>query len=306
MSRRRRRSQPSPDGKQPFNRASAAGLILLGVIMGLMGALYYAWVVAPIVYTEVAPSRLSERYKEEYIYLVSQSYATNGDWAQAERRLAALEDPILNQRVAALLETYLREQAEPQVIENMARLAQRLGVENKAVALFAPTPAGPIPTPTVIPTTAALTAPTATPSQTPTPSLTPSPSATATTIARPSVTPRPTYRLLAQTQHCAAGEPVALLVVETQDALLNPLPGIEVLVTWAGGADHFFTGFKPAQGAGYGDFVMEPGVSYTVQLADGSPEISGLRIEPCADGAEGGWWLTFQNLRLRLTPTPEP
>jgi hypothetical protein len=77
-------------------------------------------------------------------------------------------------------------------------------------------------------------------------------------------------------------------------------------VTWEGGEDHFFTGFKPALGVGYGDFEMEPGISYTIQLADGSPEISGLRIEPCEDGADGGWWLTFQNLRVRLTATPEP
>ncbi|MCZ7669790.1 MAG: hypothetical protein M5U34_22740 [Chloroflexi bacterium] len=222
MSRRRRRSQPSPDGKQPFNRASAAGLILLGVIMGLMGALYYAWVVAPIVYTEVAPSRLSERYKEEYIYLVSQSYATNGDWAQAERRLAALEDPILNQRVAALLETYLREQAEPQVIENMARLAQRLGVENKAVALFAPTPAGPIPTPTVIPTTAAphlhRLPPPAKPPRPPSRPALPLPPPPSPAPQSPS----PHLSSIGADAALRRGEPVALLVVETQDALLNP------------------------------------------------------------------------------------
>jgi hypothetical protein len=130
--------------------------------------------------------------------------------------------------------------------------------------------------------------------------------ATPTASPEPLPTARPNYRLLAQEPYCGTGESVSLLVVETQDALLNQLPGVEVLVTWDGGEDHFFTGFKPALGAGYGDFKMEPGVSYTIQLADGSPEISGLRLEPCSDGTDGGWWLTFQNLRVRLTPTPEP
>lgn len=301
---RRRRPQLEPENGRSLNRASAAGLILLGLIIGLAGALYYAWVVSPIVYTEVSPARFSERYKAEYLYLVSQSYAADGDWTRAEQRLAALEDPALNQTIADLLETYLREQQKPEVIENLARLAQQSGVEGKAVALFAPTPAGPASTDT--PTPAASLEATSTPTHTPTPSLTPEPSTTPTLPPEPSPTPRPNYRLLAQEPYCERGENVLLLVVETQDALLNPLPGVEVLVTWDGGEDHFFTGFKPALGAGYGDFEMEPGVSYTVQLADGSPEISGLRIEPCADGSDGGWRLTFQNLRIRLTPTPDP
>jgi hypothetical protein len=302
MTSSRRRREHGENGRS-LNRTSAAGLILLGLVIGLAGALYYAWVVAPIVYTEVGPSRFSDEYKAEYIYLVSQSYAADGDWAQAEARLAALADPALNETIAALLETYLREQQEPAVIENLARLAQELGVEDKAVALFAPTPAGFVPTETPTPFFTAV--PSATPTASPTPSLTPEPSTTPTSSPEPSPTARPNYRLLAQEPYCEKGETVTLLVVETQDALLNPLPGVEALVTWEGGKDHFFTGFKPALGAGYGDFEMEPGVSYTVQLADGSPEISGLRIEPCEDGSDGGWWLTFQNLRVRLTPTPE-
>jgi hypothetical protein len=93
--------------------------------------------------------------------------------------------------------------------------------------------------------------------------------------------------------------------VVTQDALLNELPGVEVLVSWEGGSDHFFTGFKPELGLGYGDFTMDPEVSYTIVLADGSPEISGMRIERCDNGLDGGWLLTFQNLILRPTEVPE-
>ena len=60
----------------------------------------------------------------------------------------------------------------------------------------------------------------------------------------------------------------------------------------------FFTGFKPPLGEGAGDFAMSPDTSYTVVLAEGSPEVSGLRIETCADGSASGWQLTFQNLIL--------
>lgn len=305
MTRRtpRRRRAPAAEGGS-FNRSSAVGLVLVGLLMGLAGALYYAWVLAPIVYTEVGPARFSDKYKREYIYLVSQSYAANGDWAQAEQRLKALEDPALNDRVGAQLEAYLREQQEPQVIQNLARLAQNLGVEGKVVALFAPTPSGLLPTETATPPPNS--EPTLTPTITTTPSATATVTATPTAPPEPTATTRPNYRLLAQEPYCETGESVPLLVVETQDALLNQLAGVEVLVTWEGGEDHFFTGFQPERGAGYGDFEMTPGVSYTIQLADVSPQISGLRLEPCLNGAEGGWWLTFQNLRLRLTATPEP
>ncbi|VAW43484.1 hypothetical protein MNBD_CHLOROFLEXI01-2598, partial [hydrothermal vent metagenome] len=68
----------------------------------------------------------------------------------------------------------------------------------------------------------------------------------------------------------------------------------------------FFTGFKPENGRGYADFEMSPDTSYTVSLPDGSPEVSGLRLDTCASGLSGGWQLTFQNLRDGAPATPEP
>jgi hypothetical protein len=76
-------------------------------------------------------------------------------------------------------------------------------------------------------------------------------------------------------------------------------------VEWDGGFDRFYTGFKPSLGEGAGDFTMSPDISYTIVLAEGSPEISGLRVETCANGLTGGWQLTFQNLILE-GDSPEP
>ncbi|RMH00527.1 MAG: hypothetical protein D6706_03730, partial [Chloroflexi bacterium] len=110
-------------------------------------------------------------------------------------------------------------------------------------------------------------------------------------------TPQPVFRLLGQQQICGE-EPAPRIEVETLNALLDPMPGVEILVNWDDGSDHFFTGFKPAFGAGYGDFEMTPGISYSVRVAEGSPEVSGLRVETCENGLPGGWRLTFQYLRL--------
>ena len=312
MSRRRRRRQSeSPDsGSQPGKqRGSTAGWLLLGLIIGLAFALYYAWVLNPVVYTDANPSRLSEAYQREYILLVSQSYASNQNWAQAESRLARLEDSNLGQTVSGLLDAEVKAQGNPDLIRQLATLARQLGVEGQAVAIFAPTPPPDnlLPTPTValalqetavaITQTETITA-TATPTPSPIPSATPPPTRAAT------ATPQPNYRLLDQEQICT-DEDVNRIEVITVDAFLNDLPGIKVLVNAQDEDSHFFTGFKPDTGIGYGDFEMAPDNSYSIVLAEGSPEVSGLRIENCANGFSGGWRLTFQNLIFGATATPE-
>ena len=277
-------------------KLSITGWLLLGLVLGLAGSLYYAWVVAPVVFTDASPARFSDNFREEYVQLVSESYAVSGDWLQAEQRLLALEEPDLQQTVANLLDDAVRTEPSGRVIRNLAALASRLGVEGAAVAQFGPSN-GAMVTPTPSPTETAvsiidtqLTPPT--PSTTPPPTL-PKPTAT----IRPSATPIPNYRLLNQQPICR-DEAAPRIEVNTLDAFLDPEPGVEVIVRWQGGEDHFFTGFKPQLGAGYGDFTMSPEVSYTVMLAAGSQEVSGLRIEPCESGFVGGWELTFQNLRI--------
>lgn len=283
-----------------LQRISPAGWLLLGLLIGLGLSLYYAWVVNPVVYTDASPSRLSERYRAEYILLVSQNFAQDGDWPRAQTRLARLNDSALANTVDALLAQFVREQRAPEDIRVLALLARQMGVATQTVALFAPTPLPDLlPTPTIAPETAVSPTPTNTPFPTTFPSPTPLPTPT------PTSTPDFNYRLLDQQRLCRPGEDTPLIVVLTQDAFLNDLPGVAVLVSWQNGADRFFTGFKPAISPGYGDFTMEPDISYTVVLAEGSPEVSGLRIEPCDDGRDGGWQLTFQNLRFAPTAIPE-
>jgi hypothetical protein len=103
---------------------------------------------------------------------------------------------------------------------------------------------------------------------------------------------------LGQERVCDETAPAPRIEVVVVDAFLEQLPGVEVIVQWNEGEDHFFTGFKPELGMGYGDFQMSPEVSYSVFLVEGSPTVSGLRIEDCEageGGLPGGWRLSFQN-----------
>ena len=75
------------------------------------------------------------------------------------------------------------------------------------------------------------------------------------------------------------------------------MPGIEVIVVWDTGQDHFFTGLKPELGLGYGDFTMTEGVTYAVQIAGSTELVTDLSAESCIDNGVdiylGSWLLTF-------------
>jgi len=300
--RRYRRTGPS------LSALGMASLLLIGLLMGLGGGLAYAWLINPVVYISAGPSRLSATYKESYIFLVAQSYAQDGDWTRAVARLNALEDPNITQTVTTLLQTYLREGEPESRVRPLALLADQLGVQDPAVTLFVTPEFQPSPTstPTLAPTSTSTLPPTAT--LTPAPSFTPSPTRTPEPSITPSPTLLPVYRLLNQERVCSTDLPVPRLEVIALDANLEPLPGVEVLVTWDAGMDRFFTGFKPELGLGYGDFAMLPELSYSVVIAEGSPVVSGLRIEDCPaneGGLPGGWRLVFQNTQFaQSTPTP--
>ncbi len=273
-------------------RLSAASLTFIGLIIGAVMGLYYAWIVEPVVFTEASPARLSDRFQAEYILLISQSYEAGGDWEKAEERLVALGDPDVAETVAGQLEEFLRRGEPASVLKSFARLAARLGVQNPAIAVFAP-----LPTSTPLSVSAASSAglepqiqETQPPSRTPRPTLTPTPIPSATLV--------PAFRLLDKEQLCDSFTTIDRIEVIAVDPFLDPLPGAEVLVTWEDGSDHFFTGFQPDLGLGYGDFTMSPDVSYTVEMAEGSQLVGDLRIIRCDDfagGQTGGWRLTFQN-----------
>lgn len=273
-------------------RLSTASLTLLGLIIGVAIGLYYAWIVEPVVFTESSPARLSRRYQEEYILLISQSYEANGNWDKAEDRLLAMGDPDMASRVADQLEDFLRRGEPAPVLKSLAILAARLGVQNPAIAAFAPLPTS-TPRAEAVASSARSQSQlqeTLAPTPTPRPTLTPTPV--------PSATVLPVFRLLEREQLCESFEDIDRIEVIAVDSFLEPLPGAEVLVTWENGSDRFFTGFQPELGLGYGDFTLSPDITYTVEMAEGSQIVSDLRLEICdgfGGGQTGGWRLTFQN-----------
>jgi hypothetical protein len=258
---------------------------LVGLALGLAAGLLYAWEISPVEYTDISPAALLPEQRDEFIILAAQAYAADGDLARAEDRLAPLADPDLARTVTALAQRASAEGRSPDAVSALSALALALGV-------------GPGPAPTAGPATAPPFA--QSPEAAATQSL-PTPTTSVTRIVpTPSATPIFEYDLADVEKVCDASLGGPLIQAQVQTADGQPIPGVEVLVTWEGGGDHFFTGFKPELGLGYGDFSMTPDTAYTVALAARSRPAEDLIAETCeGDNGQsylGSWLVTFRRL----------
>lgn len=258
-------------------------LFSLTAVVGLAGSLYYTWMVEPVEYYDTPPDSLRVEDKALYLALIGDLYVYEGDLARAQARLAELGVPADGSTLAGLLEVYLDSGGRPEEARNLAHLAEALGASGGVLLVFAGEP-------TAAPASPAPAMPSL-PGEGPSPD-TPTPPA--------SPTPAPTFALVEKTSLCAAPGRAGQIAVWTQDAQGQPLPGIEIVVSWATGQDRFYTGLWPDRGAGYADFDMLSDTVYEVYLADYRGDTaqalaSDLSPGLCQAGVEAvDWRLTFQ------------
>ena len=282
--------------------------VLLALLIGIGVGLVYSWMISPLQVVDAAPIALRADFKDQYRSAIAAAFAATGDLTRAQARLSLLQD---NDPIEALNAQAQRMLATGQSIvgaDQVAALASALDQNgsNLPAATKAPTaeiveePANPLTS--TIPTASEI------PLQlTETPVLETSQviETQATSVSstpRPTRTPIPThgspFSLTGQESICDSTLPDGLLQVVVLNSNRRQMPGIEILITWEGGAENFFTGFKPELGNGYADYVMTPDIIYTVQLRLGSDIASGLSTPTCQtpDGATffGGIKLTFQ------------
>jgi hypothetical protein len=280
--------------------------LLTGLVIGAILGLVYAWRVAPVKYVDTSPATLRQDFKEQYRALIAAAYSADGDLLRAQARLNLLKDPNSAQTVAIQAQQALAEGRPVAESHALGLLAVALS-DNNTTAGPPESPASTTPAPTQSKTPLPSTA---TPSPT-RPTLTPSsravisatlPATQAVITLLPSLTPTPTsgapYVLSGEPKLvCDATLKRSLIMVEAKDAAGQPVPGVEVLVTWTGGEDHFFTGLQPEHGPGYGDFVMTKDVTYTIHVADGGQPVPGLKTSQCqgSGGSQfsGSWSLVF-------------
>lgn len=278
--------------------------LLTGLVIGLGLGLLVAWVFYPVQYVNSSPYSLRENSKEGYRSLIAQAYLADSDLERARQRLALLKDTSPVQVLADQAQRLVAKNGSPQEARALAQLAADLQQAPAGAtvrtpvgqASHTPTPDRPskpaTPSPTLELGQVVLT-PTSKPSNTPKPIATFTPRVTAA-ISPTSSTP---FALKEKHKVCDPKLPNALLQVEVQDGAGQPAAAVRADVTWNGGQDSFYTGLFPNVDAGYADFSMTSGVTYSLQVGDGGELVPKLEAPECknTDGSTypGGWFLTF-------------
>jgi hypothetical protein len=283
--------------------------VLLALLLGVGIGLGYAWVLSPHPDTDAPPSALRAEFKDQYRSLIAAAYAATGNLPRAEARLSVLGDA---NPVDALHAQAQRMLANPQTFERtdpLVALASALGVQVSGAPIPTQTLEIPIdagntftPTPPFLLTDIPIAfSETSEVIETPI-TVEGTPFATRESTPRPTHTftpsPGPPFTLTAEETLCDANLPEGLLQVMVMNRSRRQLPGVEIVITWDGGTEQFFTGLKPELGQGYADYLMTPDITYTVQLARGSDVAQGVAAPTCQspDGATfpGSIKLTFQ------------
>jgi hypothetical protein len=280
--------------------------VLLGVAFGLV----LTWAIWPVEYYDTDPVDLRPDLKREYLLLISSSHSVEDDLERTRRRLGWLgfgNDDDASRALVGLAEKYAESAAGAATTRRLSRLAYALGARDSQVLVYVITPT---PTVTATPTSTATPTVTMTPSATPLlPTIAPTSTAITKTQVTPEVqatataTPLPPYEVYDKSFSCQTMEhPDAgrgLLKVRVEDADGRPQAGVALSITWADDEDTFFTGLQPGEGPGYADFVMQPGLKYSLSIDrdESDPVAITFRGTDCVSGTVQGlpvWQVLFR------------
>jgi hypothetical protein len=246
-------------------------LLILGISLGTIFGLYYAWEIGPIDPKDAVPSDLQEHFQEELRTLIAIAYAKTGDLNRALRRLELLSEPGNAQTLKSLAQKHLADGHPEEDVRAVAQMAAALATREASPLITAES------------------------SRTITPTNSPTPPPTTTPIPTDTPTPIPAYQVRSVEEVCDPSLVDPLIQVFVYDSVGEPKPGVEVMVLWGEGEDHFFTGLKPEVGPGYGDFSTEQGKQYRVMVAGSNNSLTELEEVECFEDEEGypGSWLVI-------------
>jgi hypothetical protein len=279
---------------------------LLALVAGIAVGLTYAWVIAPVQYIDTSPNTLRSDFKDYFRTVIAASYTATHNLDRARARLALLGDSDPVEALTAQAQRMLASGASYQVVQDVADLASDLR------AGVAAAPAG-SPTSAPVPTSSPVSAPTSTetafatasevgttestatePAPTTPPLNTPTPRPTATAIPTASAP----FELVSHDEICNPNLTSGLMQVSVLDSHHHQMPGVEIDISWPGGDESFFTGLKPEIAAGYADYLMQPGVAYSLRVAHAGSLVADLAAPSCPDSSGGtflgGLKLVFQ------------
>jgi len=105
--------------------------ILIALAAGIGFGLLIGWYVWPVTYTESAPTRMRQDWKDEAIWLAAQAFAYDRDLEAAQARLRPLGADDLGTAVLARAEKAIAQNLATQQIAYLVRLAAALGARSE-------------------------------------------------------------------------------------------------------------------------------------------------------------------------------
>ena len=109
---------------------------LIAFAVGIGVGLAVGWYAWPITYTESAPSRMRQDWKDEAIWMAAQAFAYDRDLEAAQARLRPLGSEELGELVLGRTEKAITQNLSMQHITNLARLAAALGARSERTDLY--------------------------------------------------------------------------------------------------------------------------------------------------------------------------
>ena len=102
---------------------------LVSLLGGIGLGLWYGWVVDPVEYKDTDIAYLAGIYRDEYILMVSEAYALDGNLGAARARMALLSLPDPANAVADTAEAAMARGVPRMDVQALARLATAMGAQ---------------------------------------------------------------------------------------------------------------------------------------------------------------------------------
>ncbi len=270
---------------------------VLGLVLGLIAGLFYAWQIDPVLVTNTEPDDLRNADQRMYIAAIAQEYGATGDLQLAVTRLLEVESDGNPFELAAETTCQLirardiNHVSDTEIVRSLRAIYEPQGIraDCDTTAFNTPVPVTIIPpTPTITPS------PTITPvaSKTPTPEFAPGPVNT----PLPTNTPPDVagFRQAFVEPFCTPGID-GVIEIYVRDANGLGLPGVAVeVIDNERQREVFYTGLKPERGDDYADYEMTPGFRYRVGVVDAGQPSQELEATLCDEQG------TLQSYRVVL------
>lgn len=268
--------------------------LLTGLVIGIILGVVYTLIFQPTEYVDTTPASLGNQYKDIYRGLIASAYIASNDLVRAEARLELLEDEDIYYVLAEQAQRMLADGSSPMEAQALGLLALALGQDSNYADDISEDQEN-----SIIPSKDMMDG--KTPESGGTES-NPEGAIENSETSSENITSPPgyetSYELVSRRKVCDLVYEQPMIQIRVRNSQEQPVPGVEIIVSWETGEERYFTGQKPDMGLGYADFAHSPEGIYFLRVGnEGNPDLDFSAAECIDDGGNsfwGAWSFEFQ------------